>query len=56
MLSFQSVSIAGRLGEQQLSLLKIAWEGEAPAEPHTMENVIFHAAQQELRPPKYCPS
>jgi len=27
-------------------------EGEAPAEPQTMENVTFHAAQQELRPPK----
>jgi len=34
--------------------LKIAWEGEAPAEPQTMESVIFHAAQQELRPPEEC--
>jgi len=32
-------------------LLKIAWAGEAPAEPETMESMIFHAAQQELRPP-----
>jgi len=30
--------------------------GEAPAEPQAMENVIFHAAQQELRPPEDWPS
>ncbi|HWL10972.1 MAG TPA: hypothetical protein VNQ76_21365 [Planctomicrobium sp.] len=44
----------------------MAWEGEAnraeqywgeaPAEPQTMESVIFHAAQQELPPPGDCPS
>lgn len=28
--------------------------GEAPAEPHAMEGVIFHAAQQELRPLERC--
>jgi len=37
------------------ALLKIAWEGEAPAEPQTVESVIFHAAQLELRPPENCP-
>jgi len=36
--------------------LKMSREGEAPAEPQTMESVNFHAAQQELRPPENCPS
>jgi len=38
------------------ALLKIVWEGEAPAEPQAMESVIFPAAQQELRPPENPPS
>ncbi|HWL06921.1 MAG TPA: hypothetical protein VNQ76_00760 [Planctomicrobium sp.] len=37
--------------DRTVALLKIAWEGEAPAEPQAMESVTFHAAQQELRSP-----
>ena len=37
------------------ALLKMVREGEAPAEPQTMESILLLAAQQELRPPEDCP-
>jgi len=37
------------------ALLKIAWKGEAPAEPQIRERVILLVAQQELSPSRKLP-
>ena len=50
------IAIKGTLSRgRAFALLKMAREGEAPAEPQTMESVLLLAAQQELRPPGQLP-